>query len=115
MKNGFSPSLYQLRTLSRASGYRIEDWLRVFGYDLGAVLRLIVEQPTQRTIMLDPALDDDREQILWLIARPGAASLHGIQPIGELIEVARLQQAQTLNIDGSPISATSGELVSGDL
>ena len=28
----FSPSLHQLFALSRVSGYRLNDWLRVFGF-----------------------------------------------------------------------------------
>ena len=36
----FSPSLYQLFALSRISGYRMADWLRVFGFDLEEIPRL---------------------------------------------------------------------------
>lgn len=30
----FSPSIHQLFALSRISGYRLADWLRVFGFHL---------------------------------------------------------------------------------
>ena len=30
----FGPSIYQILALSRITGFRFEDWLRVFGFDI---------------------------------------------------------------------------------
>ena len=50
---GFSPSLFQLFALSRISGYRLDDWLRVFGFDVGAIPRLQIQFSSKRTALLD--------------------------------------------------------------
>lgn len=52
-KRSFSPSLYQLHTLSTVSGYRLVDWLSVFGISLDDVSRFQVFFPSLRTVELD--------------------------------------------------------------
>ena len=46
----FRPSIHQISALSRISGYRVADWLRVFGYNLEDITRLQVLLPSKRTI-----------------------------------------------------------------
>lgn len=50
---GFTPSLFQLFALSRISGYRLDDWLRVFGFDVDAIPRLQIQFSSKRTALLD--------------------------------------------------------------
>jgi hypothetical protein len=50
---GFSPSLFQLFALSRISGYRLDDWLRVFGFDVDSISRLQIQFSFNRTALLD--------------------------------------------------------------
>jgi hypothetical protein len=43
--SSFTPSIHQISALSRISGYRVVDWLQVFGYTLEDITRLQVELP----------------------------------------------------------------------
>ena len=54
----FSPSIHQLFALSRISGYRFADWLRVFGFHLEELPRLQILLPSSRTVLLNSSLDD---------------------------------------------------------
>src|SRR5438874_12437866 len=49
----FSPSLFQLFAFSRISGYRLVDWLRVFGFDVEAIPRLQIQLSSNPTASLD--------------------------------------------------------------
>ncbi len=50
----FRPSIHQIFALSRISGYRVADWLRVFGFDLEDITRLQILLPSKRTIFSIP-------------------------------------------------------------
>jgi hypothetical protein len=52
-KRSFSPSLYQLHSLSTHSGYRLADWLALFGFSMADVSRLQLLFPSPRTAELD--------------------------------------------------------------
>src|SRR5690349_21852597 len=54
--SSFTPSIHQIAALSRISGYRLVDWLKVFGFDVEDILRLQVLLPSKRTILLDTSL-----------------------------------------------------------
>src|SRR5262245_54663557 len=49
----FSPSLYQLLALSAVSGYRLTDWLSVFGLSFDDVSRFHAALPALRTTEID--------------------------------------------------------------
>lgn len=82
----FRPSIHQITALSRISGYRVADWLRVFGYNLEDITRLQVQLPSKRTIVLDTSLTDPGEWISWLDNRPGEASLPRIAPLAKFLK-----------------------------
>ena len=52
-KRSFSPSLYQLHSLSLLSGYRLIDWLSLFGFSLDHVSHFQVYFPSLRTVEID--------------------------------------------------------------
>ena len=54
----FSPSLHQLFALSKVSGYRFNDWLRVFGFNPEDIARLQILLSSKRTLLLDSSLAD---------------------------------------------------------
>lgn len=58
LKNAvFSPSLEQLCALSRISGYRVDDWLRLFGFAPEAILKMQLASLPKRTKTLEtPAI-----------------------------------------------------------
>ena len=64
-KRRFSPSLYQLVALSAVSGYRLVDWLAVFGFSLDNVPRFHASLSTLRTIELDSNIYQSRVRIPW--------------------------------------------------
>ena len=66
----FSPSIHQLVALSRITGYRLPDWVRVFGADLENIVRFQVELPSRRTILLDSSLVDPHAWVRWLVVAP---------------------------------------------
>lgn len=49
----FSPSLYQLFTLSTLTGYQVVDWLSVFGFSLEEIVSFQTLFPSIRTVELD--------------------------------------------------------------
>jgi len=65
-KPSFSPSLYQLFSLSRLSGYRLVDWLALFGISLDAVSRFQVSFPSSRTVELDATIYRPDLPVPWL-------------------------------------------------
>jgi hypothetical protein len=84
----FSPSLHQLFALSKVSGYRFYDWLRVFGFDPEDIARLQVRLSSNRTLLLDSSLTDPEYSIPWLRNKPGNVRAPAIAPLGQLLELA---------------------------
>lgn len=64
---GFTPSLFQLLALSRISGYRLTDWLSVFGFAIETIPALQTEIPSRRTMLLDSSLTDSETLVPWFI------------------------------------------------
>lgn len=83
----FRPSIHQIFALSRISGYRVADWLRVFGFDLEDITRLQIVLPAKRTLVLDTSLTDANQWIPWLHSRPLGESIPSITPIARLLEL----------------------------
>ena len=81
----FRPSIHQIVALSRISGYRVADWLRVFGYNLEDITRLQVELPSKRTILLDTSLTDPDELIPWFNNRGDGISFPATAPLAKLL------------------------------
>jgi len=61
----FSPSIYQVLALSTFSGYRLDDWLTVFGFSLDDVPRFQVFLPALRTVELDAKVYQAGSSIPW--------------------------------------------------
>lgn len=84
----FSPSLHQLFALSQISNYRLNDWLRVFGFNPENIVRLEVLLPSSRTMLLDSSLDDPESRVLWFRNKPGNLRAPAIAPLGQLLDFA---------------------------
>lgn len=88
LRNGsFRPRVHQIFALSRISGYRAADWLRVFGFDLEDITRLQILLPSKRTFVLDTSLTDSNEWIPWLRNRPLGEPVPSITPLARLLEL----------------------------
>lgn len=84
--SAFIPSIQQITALSRISGYRLVDWLTVFGFDVEDITRLQVSLPSKRTILLDTSLTDAEDSIPWFRSRGSAIAVPRIAPLVQLLE-----------------------------
>ena len=96
----FRPSIHQIVALSRISGYRVADWLRVFGYNLEAITRLQVLLPSKRTIVLDTSLTDPSEWISWFADRAEGTSIPPIAPLAKVLKVVSGRRIGSLEGSG---------------
>lgn len=92
----FSPSLHQVFALSQISGYRLSDWLRVFGFNLEDIPRLQVLLPSKRTMVLDSSLEDPESWISWFRNRLGNSSPSTIGPLGQFLDLAEPRRLGSL-------------------
>lgn len=92
----FRPSIHQIVALSRISGYRVADWLRVFGYNLEDITRLQVLLPSRRTIVLDSSLTDPDEWISWFDDRLDDVAIPPLAPIVKLLKVVPARRIGSL-------------------
>ena len=88
----FIPSIYQVLALSRISGYRLSDWLRVFGIDLENIPRMQILIPCKRTVLLDASLTDARGWVQWFRNRRSDRPTPSVAPLAMLLEAAELRR-----------------------
>ena len=100
----FSPSLLQLCALSRISGYRLPDWLAVFGFDLGNIPQIQVMLPSKRTILLDTALQDNKARIPWFRDVPGSRPPVGIVPFSRVLALSGSKLLDSFSMSDNPRS-----------
>ncbi|MBS1851408.1 MAG: hypothetical protein JST79_10880 [Acidobacteria bacterium] len=81
----FSPSLFQLFALSWISGYRLTDWLSVFGFDVSLIPGLQIQLPSRRTALLDSSLNESNAHIPWL-RNLGTGTPAGVVPLSQVLE-----------------------------
>jgi hypothetical protein len=81
----FSPSLFQLFALSRISGYRLDDWLRVFGFDVDAIPRLQIQFSSKRTALLDSS-EYPYTLVPWLRNLSAKAPSEDVVPLSQFLE-----------------------------
>ena len=61
----FTPNLFQVAALSSLTGYRLVDWLAVFGFSLRDTLRFQIGFPALRTVELDAESCEPGSSIPW--------------------------------------------------
>jgi hypothetical protein len=99
-KGNFCPSIHQLVALSRITGYRLPDWVRVFGADLEDIVRLQVLLPTRSTILLDSSLTDGYAWVRWFGNRESGAAVPTVAPLGQLLRFIDPRRIRSL-MEGS--------------
>lgn len=82
----FTPSIFQVYALSHISGYRLSDWLRVFGIEVEDIPRLQVILPHKRTILIDSSLTDTEAWVMWFRSRATEHPYRKIAPLASLVE-----------------------------
>jgi hypothetical protein len=93
----FRPSVHQIFALSRVSGYRVADWLRVLGFDLEDITRLQILLPSKRTIVLDTSLTDPNDWVPWLRNRPPSEPIPSIARLARLVELGRRRRIASVS------------------
>jgi transcriptional regulator with XRE-family HTH domain len=85
-RGALTPSLYQLFALSRVSGYRLRDWLRVFGFDIDQIPRLQLQIHGKRTILLDSSIEDPATMVPGLKNTGRTHSGAAVIPLAQIFE-----------------------------
>jgi hypothetical protein len=93
----FTPSLHQIFGLSQASNYRLNDWLRVFGFNLEDITRLQVLLPSKRTMVIDSSLEDSESWVPWFQNKRDSLSTSGIAPLGQFLDFAAPRRLSSLS------------------
>jgi len=82
----FTPSIFQLFALSRISSYRLTDWLRVFGFEVGVIPRLQIQLLSNRTALLDSSAEDPHTFVPWLRNLTASGVSEGVVPLSQRLE-----------------------------
>lgn len=85
-QGSFSPSIFQLFAFSRISGYRLVDWLEVFGFDVESIPRLQVQLSSKRTSLLDSSLADPHMPVAWFRSLAAKAPSEDVVPLSHVLE-----------------------------
>jgi transcriptional regulator with XRE-family HTH domain len=83
----FSPSLYQIETLSVLTGYRFADWLAVFGLAFEDVRRFQAALPAFRTVELDTQAGSSESLIPWFRENREPDFSAPVLPLGEWLRL----------------------------
>ena len=86
LRSGLSPTFHQLLALSELTGYRLWDWLALFGFSLGDIPRLQSVLSRPRTGLIDKDLVDPQGLLPFLHYRRPGATLPAVAPLSQLLE-----------------------------
>jgi hypothetical protein len=95
----FRPSVHQIFTLSRITGFRFRDWLQIFGFDIENITRVQVLLPSKRTIVLDTSLTDRNGWTRWVRNRASREAVPPIAPLSQLLERASARRIGSVSED----------------
>ena len=90
----YTPSIYQLIALSRLSGYRLDDWLNLFGINPDKIATLQVRLPSVRTQLLHAA-SVDKVSVPFVRERSPGVEWDEISPLSRLLAVNGVQELGT--------------------
>jgi hypothetical protein len=82
----FTPSIHQLFALSTISGYRLVDWLKVFGFSFDQIPRLQAAISFPRTTLLTSTIYDTAADISWFEERRSPKHEMRIIPLSQFLE-----------------------------
>jgi transcriptional regulator with XRE-family HTH domain len=96
----FNPSLYQLAALSRFSGYRFVDWLKLFGFSLDHVTGFQCSFSSSRTVELDARIYHPETPIPWFRYVAPADFSAALTPLSRWLAAGPPREADSLRSDG---------------
>jgi hypothetical protein len=95
-RGALTPSVFQVFSLSRTSGYRLSDWLRVVGIEIENIPRLQALMQRKRTAIIDIALTDAQDSVEWFQSRLTDSLVPAVAPLTQLLEPAGLARIASL-------------------
>jgi hypothetical protein len=66
IESGQTPDIHQLAALARLTGYRLVDWLALFGYYVDDILHLQLQLHTEHTVVLPSTIYDSLALLPWI-------------------------------------------------
>jgi hypothetical protein len=98
---GHWPSIHQLVSFSRITGYSLADWLRIFDIDLDNIPRLQLALPRKNTVLLDASVYEEDIWVPWFIERPQITQRRNITPLGQIWAYGPNMQMEMLRAAGN--------------
>src|SRR5262249_16178352 len=98
----FSPSLHQMYALSILSGYRLADWLEVFGFSMDDPARFQASWSHERTVELDPQIYDRYAEIVGFEERHPIVLAATPTPVNHWLSGRVIQSLDSLSIKTIP-------------
>jgi len=92
----FSPSLHQLFALSVLTGYRLMDWLLVFGFSFDAAARFQASWPRYQTVELDSRVYNPETEVSWYEETPGITLGDELTPLNHWLSRKTTQRLDAL-------------------
>lgn len=86
LRSGLSPTFEQLIALSGVTGYRVRDWLLVFGFSLDMIPRLEALMSRPGTGLIDHDLAGPETLLPFLRYRPGHGTAAATTPLSLILE-----------------------------
>lgn len=90
------PHIEQVLAFSHITGYRLADWLAVFGISLERISALQLSLPTRRTILLDSTVYDTQAWIPWFFDRVRSTEIGATAPLAQLLGFGEPRRAAQL-------------------
>lgn len=91
-----TPTIYEMLALSQITGYKLFDWLRVFGIELDSIHRLRLMIAGRRTTILDSRIYDTQAWIPWFAEAQGSGPVPAIAPLNRLLYQGAPRRAKDL-------------------
>jgi hypothetical protein len=98
----FSPSLHQLYALSTLTGFRLADWLHLFGFSFDDPARFQSAWPHYQTVELDAHVYDPRIAIPWFEERKPVVLGPGLSPLSHWLSGRLVRRLDSLSDKTDP-------------
>lgn len=86
IESGQTPDIHQLAALARLTGYRLVDWLALFGYHVDDILRLQLQLHTEHTVLLPGTIYNSLVLTPWIRRFDARADFERTQSLVTVID-----------------------------
>jgi transcriptional regulator with XRE-family HTH domain len=102
-RRSFSPSLHQLYALSTLTGFRLADWLRLFGFSFDDPAMFQAAWPQHHTVELDARVYDQTIATPWFKERRPIVFGSALTPLSQWLSGRAVQTLDSLSGKISPL------------